>query len=221
MKIKFLGHSCFLLELGSVTLLTDPFLTGNGTASQSAADTRADFILVSHAHGDHVGDAVAIARANHATVVTTVELAEQIFGPQEISCMAGNIGGTVSLPCGSVQFFQALHSCGLPGGIACGFVLEAEGKTVYFAGDTGLMSDMALLQDRRIDLALLPIGDVFTMGPRDALTAISMIRPGAVIPMHYNTMPPIRQDADAFARQVSAQGIARPILLRPGESTEL
>jgi L-ascorbate metabolism protein UlaG (beta-lactamase superfamily) len=220
MKVTFLGHSCFQLMHGGVTLLTDPFLTGNPTASQAAQDTQADYILVSHAHGDHVGDAVAIAKQNNATVITTVELMEQIFAPAGVNCAAGNIGGTLKFPFGRVSFFQALHSCGLPGGIACGFVLEFDGRTIYFAGDTGLMTDMTLLRPRDIDLALLPIGDVFTMGPDQALEAISMICPEVVIPMHYNTMPPICQDADDFARRVSAQGIARPRILRPGESLE-
>jgi L-ascorbate metabolism protein UlaG (beta-lactamase superfamily) len=221
MKLTYLGHSCFALEAGGVTLLTDPFLTGNPLAAKSADAVRADYILVTHAHGDHLGDAVAIARRCGATVVTTVELAEQIFGPQGVTAAAGNLGGTLAFPFGTVKFLPAAHSCGLPGGIACGFLITLGGKKVYFAGDTALLSEMAFLREEHVDAALLPIGGTFTMDPDDALRAVELIAPRLAVPMHFNTMPPIRQDGAAFCRRVEAQGVAHGALLAPGESREI
>ena len=217
MELTFLGHACFLMDDGSCKVLTDPFLTGNGLAAASADQVEADFIFVTHGHGDHTGDAEAIAKRTDATVCCTVDLAEGVFGPAGVKTQVGNLGGRIPMPFGSAKFFQAIHGSGVPGCLTCGFIFEMGGRKIYHAGDTALMSDMALLADEEIDVALLPIGDVFTMGPEDALRAVKMIRPKLVVPMHYNTFPPIAQDPEAFAASVRAAGFQAQVL-RPGES---
>ena len=217
MELTFLGHACFLLDDGSCKVLTDPFLTGNGLAAASADQVEADFIFVTHGHGDHTGDAEAIAKRTDATVCCTVDLAEGVFGPAGVKTQVGNLGGRIPMPFGSAKFFQAIHGSGVPGCLTCGFIFEMGGRKIYHAGDTALMSDMALLADEEIDVALLPIGDVFTMGPEDALRAVKMIRPKLVVPMHYNTFPPIAQDPEAFAASVRAAGFQAQVL-RPEES---
>ena len=220
MKITFLGHACFMLDDGACKVLTDPFLTGNHLAAVSADEVDPDCIFVTHGHGDHVGDTVAIARCTNAEVYCTADMAETVLGPSGVDVRSGNIGGRVPAPFGFVKFFQAVHGSGVPGGLPCGFVFEMDGRKIYHAGDTGLMSDMALLADEDIDVALLPIGDVYTMGPAEALRAVKMIRPKMVIPMHYDTFPAIAQDPEAFAVAVEALGV-RAKVLRPGDSVEI
>ena len=220
MELKFLGHSCFVLDDGAHKVLTDPFLTGNAEAAVSAEQVEADYIFVTHGHSDHVGDAVDIAKRTGAPVCCTVDLAEGLFGPAGVQVQVGNLGGTIPMPFGSAKFFQAIHGSGVAGCLSCGFLFEMGGRKIYHAGDTALMSDMALLAEEKIDVALLPIGDVFTMGPADALRAVKMIQPKLVIPMHYNTFPPIAQDPDAFAAAVKAAGFEARVL-RPGETLSL
>ena len=220
MELNFLGHSCFLLDDGTHKVLTDPFLTGNAEAAVSAEQVEADYIFVTHGHSDHVGDAVDIAKRTGAPVCCTVDLAEGLFGPAGVQVQVGNLGGTIPMPFGSAKFFQAIHGSGVAGCLSCGFLFEMGGRKIYHAGDTALMSDMALLAEEKIDVALLPIGDVFTMGPADALRAVKMIQPKLVIPMHYNTFPPIAQDPDAFAAAVKAAGFEARVL-RPGETLSL
>ena len=220
MDITFLGHACFLLNDGTHTVLTDPFLSGNGLAAASADQVEADFIFVTHGHGDHVGDSVEISRRTGAPVCCTVDLATGVFDPAGVKTVVGNLGGRIPMPFGGAKIFQALHGSGVAGCLSCGFIFEMGGKKIYHAGDTGLMADMALLADEEIDVALLPIGDLYTMGPSDALRATKMIRPKLVIPMHYDTFPAIRQDADAFAAAVEAAGIHAEVL-RPGETLHI
>lgn len=215
MKLTFLGHACFQLDDGSCKVLVDPFLTGNALAAASADKVEADFICVTHGHGDHVGDAVEIARRTGATVCCGVELAESVFEPAGIQTCVGNLGGRIPMPFGSVKLVQAIHGSGVAGGLACGFVLEMDGKKIYHAGDTALTTDMVLLAEENIDAALLPIGDVYTMGPVDALRAVKMIQPKLVVPMHYNTFSAIAQDPDAFAEAVQLAGF-RAEVLSPG-----
>ena len=220
MKLQFLGHACFLLDDGAHKVLTDPFLTGNALAAAAADQVEADFIFGTHGHSDHTGDAQAIAQRTGATVCCTVDLADGVFGPAGVRVQVGNLGGTIPMPFGFAKFFQAIHGSGVPGCLSCGFIFEMGGKKIYHAGDTALMTDMALLAEEDIDVALLPIGDVFTMGPADALRAVKMIRPKLVVPMHYDTFPPIAQDPAAFADAVQAAGFQAKVL-RPGESLEL
>ena len=220
MELKFLGHSCFLLDDGAHKVLTDPFLTGNAEAAVSAEQVEADYIFVTHGHSDPVGEAVDLAKRTGAPVCCTVDLAEGLFGPAGVQVQVGNLGGTIPMPFGSAKFFQAIHGSGVAGCLSCGFLFEMGGRKIYHAGDTALMSDMALLAEEKIDVALLPIGDVFTMGPADALRAVKMIQPKLVIPMHYNTFPPIAQDPDAFAAAVKAAGFEARVL-RPGETLSL
>ena len=145
-----------------------------------------------------------------------MDLADGVFGPAGVRVQVGNLGGRIPLPFGSAKFFQAIHGSGVPGCLSCGFIFEMGGKKIYHAGDTALMTDMALLADEDIDVALLPIGDVFTMGPADALRAVKMIHPKLTVPMHYDTFPPIAQDPEAFAAAVQAAGFQAKVL-RPGE----
>lgn len=212
MKITYYGHSCFLFDDGKYRVLTDPFLSGNPLAPVKPSEVSTDFILVSHAHGDHLGDTVEIAKASGAVVISTVELCSGIISPEGIENMAGNIGGKIRTAFGSVKYVNAIHGSGISGGFACGFVIEMGGKRIYFAGDTVLTADMALLKEDGIDAALLPIGDFYTMGPEDAKKAARMTGAKLTIPMHYNTFPAIRQDPGKFADSLKAEGLCCRVL---------
>ncbi len=222
LRITFLGHACFLLDDGSTKILTDPFLSGNPLAAAGPEEVDADYIFVSHGHGDHVGDTAEIALRCGSLVGGPVEMTGGMFGKKGIETIPGNIGGKTRLPFGSVKLVPAIHGSGVPGALACGFVFEIGGKKVYFAGDTALTKDMELLSEEDIDAALLPIGDVYTMGPEDAAKAAWMIRPKLVIPMHYGTFPIIEQTADRFCGFMQQRAAGIPVrALRPGESLEL
>jgi len=221
MRIEFLGHASFLLEDAQTRILIDPFLTGNPLASKQAGEVEADFILVSHGHHDHVGDAVEIAKRTGAVICTTVEVARELFEPEGLEVLAGNIGGKLPTTFGSIKLVSAQHGSGVTGGLACGFVVEMDGRKVYHAGDTGLFAEMQFLKDEGLDVALLPIGDYYTMGPADAVKAVEMIRPQVVIPMHFNTFPAIKQDPLKFKKAVEAQDLSRVVVLEPGKSFEL
>ncbi|MDQ0287532.1 L-ascorbate metabolism protein UlaG (beta-lactamase superfamily) [Desulfofundulus luciae] len=227
MKVTFLGHAAFLLE-GEATVLIDPFITGNPVTTVRAEDLHPDLILVSHGHGDHLGDTIEIAKRSGATVVSVFELASYC-SRQGVQVHGMHIGGSHQFGPVKVKLTPAWHGSGLitngPAeylGTPCGFVFTLDGKTIYHAGDTGLFGDMAMVgRLHPIDLALLPIGDNFTMGPEDALEAVHLIKPNLVIPMHYNTWPLIEQDPQEFKRVVEAQTPARVIILAPGESYEV
>ncbi|NLG85674.1 MAG: metal-dependent hydrolase [Firmicutes bacterium] len=216
MNIEFLGQSCFLIKAGPHSLLTDPFLTGNPLAAKKPEEVHPTHILVSHAHNDHLGDTKAIAKANGAKVYSTFDICQSLQA-EGISFEGGNIGGKIPADFGSVKLVPAIHSSGVPGGIACGFVINIAGKNIYFAGDTALFGDMALLAKENIDIALLPIGDYFTMGPEDAAEAVRLIKPKHVIPMHYNTFPPITQDPQQFKKLVESKTDAKVTILDPGD----
>ncbi|MDG0793687.1 metal-dependent hydrolase [Cohnella ginsengisoli] len=210
MIVTFLGHACVKLEQGGRSLIIDPYLTGNPLAAASADDIQADHILLTHGHGDHVGDTVAIAKRTGAQVVGTPELAT-FLGWQGVADAVGmNIGGTYDLGYAKVKMVQAFHSSGYTLtderrivylGMPTGLIVTWGELTILHAGDTGLFGDMKMIGERHeIDLAFIPIGDHFTMGPEDALTAAEWLKPKQVVPVHYDTFPPLRQDAAAYAR---------------------
>jgi len=223
MKLTFLGHSAILLEHAGGRVLVDPFLTGNPKAAVAADAVEADVIVLTHAHGDHVGDSVAIAKRTGAVVVSNVEIAGRL-AREGIETIGANTGGRVKLPTGAVTFTAAWHSSSFDdggyGGLAMGAVIEIGGRRVYHAGDTALFGDMALIARGGLDLALLPIGDHFTMGPADAVEAVELLRPSRVVPIHYGTFPPIEQDAEAFRDAVQDATDAVAHALAPGEAIE-
>ena len=224
MKLTWYGHGTWLIETGDHRIVLDPFFDDNPAATVAAADVEADFILISHGHFDHVADAAAIANRTGATLIAIYEIAEWFGKNHSVEKTIGmNIGGVIELPFGQVKMTMAQHSSQLPdgsnGGVAGGFILTAENKSVYFACDTGLFSDMRLY--RGVDMAVLPIGDLFTMGPADSIEAIKLIEPKQVLPAHYGTWPPIEQDAQAWAKAVSDTTQANPVVLKPGEATNV
>lgn len=227
MEITWLGHSCFSIRTRRFNLLVDPFLNDSPTAPLKAADVAADFVLLTHGHFDHVSDALAIAKRTEASVIANYEIAEWLKsqGIAEDKAVGMNIGGTSKLPFGNVKMTPALHSSSLPdgtyGGLAGGFLLQLDRKRVYVAGDTALMLDMKLIGIGGLDLAVLPIGDLFTMGPDDSIEAIKLLNPRRVLPCHYNTWPPIEQDAAHWAERVRSHTAAEPIVLQPGEKFSL
>lgn len=214
---NYYGHACFQLDDGTNKILVDPFLTGNPQASINERDVKADYILITHAHGDHVGDAPNIAVRTGATVIGIPEIMD--FGGQRVKTIGMNLGGTVKLPFGFVRMVPALHSSGVGGGVACGYVIGVGGKVVYFAGDTALFSDMKLIGERdKIDYALLPIGGHYTMDPIDAAKAVEFLGAANAIPLHYNTWDIIKQDAEDFVKLVKG---AKVHVVKPGQSIEL
>lgn len=207
----FHGHACFTLAGDDATLLFDPFLTDNPQARVTADDLAADYILLSHGHFDHLPDAVRIAQRTAATVIGTFEVASWI-GNQGIANVHGmQPGGAFRFPFGRVKQTIAHHGSMLPdgsyGGVASGFIVDIGGKRVYYTGDTALFLEMQLYGEEGIDVLVLPIGDNYTMGPEDALRCVKFVRPKVVVPLHYNTWPPIAQDAAAFAHAVEATGV--------------
>jgi len=224
-KLTWYGHAAIGIETGGRHLLVDPFFSGNPAAAADAGSLAADFILVSHGHGDHVGDAVALAKRCGATIISNYEISLW-FDKQGVKTHAQHIGGGHHHPFGHLKLTLALHGSALPdgsyGGNPCGFLLSTkDNRKLYLACDTGLFGDMRLIGEEGIDLAVLPIGDNFTMGPDDALRAVRLIQPRHVIPVHYNTFGLIAQDADAWAARVKAETSAIPHVLKPGESFTL
>ena len=221
-KLTWYGHAALGIDIGGYSVLVDPFLSENPSAPVSPDSLTADYILISHGHGDHVGDAVSIASRTGATVISNYEIANW-FGEQGVEKVhAQHIGGGYSHPFGHIKLTLALHGSGLPdgsyGGNPCGFLLAADEKLVYLACDTGLFGDMALLGNLGLDMAVLPIGDNFTMGPEDAHLAVKMLCPHMAIPVHYNTWPLIEQDPVAWKRLVEETTSTTVYPLRPGES---
>ncbi len=224
-KFTWYGHATLGLETDGHKLLIDPFFSGNPAASASADEVEANFILVSHGHGDHVGDTVDIAARTGALVISNYEIANW-FGGQGVEKTHGqHLGGGFNHPFGYLKLTLALHGSGLPdgsyGGNPAGFLLTTnDGKKIYMAQDTGLFGDMTLIGDEGIDLAVLPIGDNFTMGPDDALKAVKLLRPKVVIPIHYNTWDLIAQNPVSWADTVQEETQAQVVILQPGESYE-
>ena len=222
-NITWQGHGTWTVNTEQHKILIDPFFNESPTAPIKADDVETDFILVSHGHFDHIADAASIAKRTKATVVAIFEIAEWLSKNYGVENTIGmNIGGKVELPFGTVKMTPALHSSQLPdgsyGGEPAGFVVSVDGKSIYFACDTALFSDMQLVGEEGVDLAVLPIGDLFTMGPEDSIRAINWIKPKQVLPAHYNTWPPIEQDAGAWAASVSSNTDSEAIVLTPGQS---
>ena len=225
LKATWYGHAAIGLETGGYKVLVDPYFTGNPTASQTARQTQADFILVTHGHGDHVGDALDIAKRTNAPVISINEIAGW-FGKQGVKSHGQHLGGGHQHPFGYLKLTLALHGSALPdgsnGGNPAGFLITtSDNLKVYLAGDTGLFGDMHLIGEEDLDLAFLPIGDNFTMGPDDALKAVKLLQPKHVVPIHYNTWDVIKQDPQAWAKRVEAETSTKVHVLKPGESLSL
>jgi len=227
LKITFLGHACFLLE-GSKKVLFDPFISGNPLAKTDWRQIEADYILLTHGHGDHLGDAAAIASKTGAALVAQPELLRNLNAPGAPK-LEINTGGNI-YPCQDlrIKMTAAWHSAsikgpeGFYGGIAGGYLVWMDGFCFYHAGDTALFADMREVIGReKIDIAFLPIGDVYTMDPKDATVAAGWLKAKTIIPMHYNTFPAIRQDAEAFGRAVEAQTDSKCTVLSIGQSVLL
>ncbi|MFO0967531.1 MAG: metal-dependent hydrolase [Gemmataceae bacterium] len=223
--VRWLGHSAVYLETSGHKILIDPFLTGNPAAAIPADKAQADFILVSHGHADHLGDTIKIAKGAGATVICNYEISEWL-AKQGVKAHGQQHGGGFNHPFGRVKLTLAFHGSMLPdgsnGGNPAGFLIYLKnGKKIYHAGDTGLFGDMRLIGEEGIDLALLPIGDNYTMGPDDAVRAVKLLMPAKVTPIHYNTFPLIAQDAQRWANRVHRETAAHPVILKPGEALEL
>ncbi|MGI6258562.1 MAG: metal-dependent hydrolase [Anaerolineaceae bacterium] len=216
------GHATHGLKVGEHRLLIDPYFTDNPSAPIKAEETEADFILISHGHGDHLGDTIEIAERTGALCITNFEIANWL-AEKGVNAHGQQIGGGFHHPFGYLKLTQALHGSVLPdgtyGGNPAGFLLTTrDEKKIYFAADTGLFGDMSLIGDEGIDLALLPIGDNYTMGPDDALKAVKLLRAKAVVPVHYNTWDLIAQDPLAWKERVEAETTTKVHVLKPGES---
>jgi L-ascorbate metabolism protein UlaG (beta-lactamase superfamily) len=226
-NLTWLGHNAWLIETAGKAILLDPFLNDSPTSPVKADDIKADYILLSHGHGDHLGDTISIAKRTGATVLTNFEVGEWLKrnGVATDKVIGMNPGGGSSQGFGQVRFTIAHHSSSMPdgsyGGVPGGFILKLSGARIYFACDTALFLDMKLIGSGGLDLAVLPIGDLYTMGPEDSLDAIKLLNPKRVAPCHYNTWPPIAQDARAWADRVRSHTAADPLVLEPGEKIVL
>ncbi len=223
-SLTYHGHSCFSIRTSGYDLLIDPFLTGNSQAEVKPEDVKPDYILVSHAHGDHLGDALPIAKRTGATVISNFEIASYMLN-NGAKAHQMHLGGAHQFPFGKVKLTIAHHGSSFPdgsyGGNPCGFLLWLEDKVLYFAGDTALTYDMTLLRDAKVDVAMLPIGDNFTMGPEDVVKAIEFVQPRLAVLMHYDTFDVIAQNGPAVAADCRAKTNAEPVLMQPGETLTL
>jgi L-ascorbate metabolism protein UlaG (beta-lactamase superfamily) len=228
MQIIFHGHSCVQIVTNGKSLLIDPFLRGNPLAVTKPEDIQTDYILLTHAHTDHILDAEPIARANDATIVAMFELAEYMSA-KKLKTVGMNMGGTYDMGFAQAKMIQAFHSSSIMleegqiiyAGMPAGYIIQVEDLTILHTGDTALFGDMKMIGERnQIDLAFIPIGDHFTMGPDDALQAAQWYGAKMVIPVHYNSFPPIRQDAEAFVKRLEGQG-QRGRVLAPGDRMEI
>lgn len=221
-RVTWYGHAALGLETGGYKLLVDPFFTGNPLASTTPDKVEADFILLSHGHSDHVGDAVEIAKRTGAKIIANAEICGWLT-KKGLQTHAQHLGGGYRHPFGYLKLTLAIHGSGLPdgayGGNPAGFLLTThDDRKIYMACDTGLFGDMRLIGEEDVDLAILPIGDNYTMGPDDALRAVKLLTPRHVIPIHYNTWDVIAQDPLAWAKRVEQETGTRVHVIKPGES---
>jgi L-ascorbate metabolism protein UlaG (beta-lactamase superfamily) len=221
-KVTWLGHAALALETDGFNILVDPFLSDNPRASHGPEAFSPDFILLSHGHGDHLGDTIAIAKRCGTLVITNAELSDWLTA-QDVKTHGQHLGGGYQHPFGYLKLTLAIHGSGLPdgsyGGNPAGFLLTTnDSKKIYMACDTGLFGDMKLIGEEGLDLAVLPIGDNYTMGPDDALRAVKFLEPKLVIPIHYNTYDVIAQDPNVWAKRVENETAAKVHVINPGES---
>jgi L-ascorbate metabolism protein UlaG (beta-lactamase superfamily) len=226
LNVRWLGHSAFHLSGGGADVLVDPFLTGNPKAAVSADEVPADVIALTHGHGDHYGDTIAIAQRTGATVVAITELAAEISGKGVENVLNPNFGGTVTFDWGWIKLVPAWHTGSTDDGTfhpPAGLLIHYGGHLIYHLGDTALFGDLQLIARRgdKVELALVPIGGHYTMDRYDAVTAVELINPSQVIPIHYNTMPQIETDAQAFKDDVQNAGFSQVYVLEPGDTHPL
>jgi L-ascorbate metabolism protein UlaG (beta-lactamase superfamily) len=221
MDIRFLGHACFSLSDGNTTVLIDPFLTGNPKAAASADEVDATTLLLTHGHGDHVGDTVAIAKRTGASLFAITEMADEM-GEEGLEVSDCNMGGTETYDWGWVKLVPAWHTSTTPKGTVntpAGLLINFKDTIVYHLGDTALFSDLQLVGKRNpIDVALMCIGGHYTMDRFDAVDAAELVGAETVIPCHYNTFPPIEADAEAFKRDVESATSSKVAILQPGDT---
>lgn len=219
-KFHFINHACFTIAKNNSAIIFDPYLDGN-PEKLLPKDIKVDYIFVSHGHFDHIGNAFEIAKICDATIISTAEIAG-LAGEAGCKAHGMHLGGTFKFPFGKVRLTLAFHGSGVPGGHACGFIVDFYGTKLYFAGDTGLFSDMQLLQRLDpFDYAVIPIGGNFTMDPSDAALACEFLKAKYVIPVHYNTWPPIAQDVNLFKADVEARTQSKVLVVSPGETIDI